>query len=479
MADVMSEVIPGMNQTSTGPQTQINPGQLLQLILGAAKQAGNPASPNQQAQQPGAASTIPGTMGPSAGPSGLGPMVAPVRSLPGANVPLVPKQYPEHTRGVPQGEFATRGGHTRTAIGNIFGDMAQAVKGAAKEHEMKEARSLAVDIERLAAAMQNPDDPQNKQIINDILSDKKKQKKISEALGINYMEMEDKRSPETKAAMQIATGNIKKQQAQKQAAQQPVQAASPAQAGGPATSMPGAGQPQASPADRFLSKLPVGVGMSPTYQVYAQLVKDGIIPTADQALKSDTDMKKEIMSNETKERIADKIAQTQNLKSAQALVTAYAKIAGAKEAASLMAKSREKVANIQGQARIKAAEMIHSGANQLAKNANEATQKKINILKERNVTAKNRITELQKEYKAEDEKWWSDGDKLKKILTEYESVKQEQISITNELKALQGTIGAGTSAGSGTNSNTGDGANGTDDFNPEEVYNSIVGDDEE
>lgn len=201
--------------------------------------------------------------------------------------PLPQKIRPDLTQGNGQVEFGTKGGRNRAALQNIFGNATKMVVAAEQNKEQKETRALALDLERIMIASQNPDDPHNKQVIDDILSDSKRRKKISEALNIQFGPVEDKRDPQVKAALSQAMQKVQAaQQAQPQMqggtpspqGGQPDIMGTPQVGGAQAQGLPPAGsvmqQPQQNGyAQQLARQMPQVPGANPQLQIMQQLMK--------------------------------------------------------------------------------------------------------------------------------------------------------------------------------------------------------------
>lgn len=266
---------------------------IAQLIQMLAQRANNPNRPMSEAgpsAMPSAAPVNPGASGGNmdevlkelgmgtASPLPQSPGVVNQTQIP--MIPISPKVRPDIQFGTP-GEFRTSSGNKRNSINNLFGTVNKMVTAAQQNQEQRKIRDLSLDLERLMIAAQNPDDPHNKEVINDILGDAKKRKAIAEALNIKFGPVEDDRSPEGKAALQKAVQAVQtKTQAQPQ-----MQGGTP-QSGQP-TPQPQAAQPQPQTApqvqqqqggfntyaQQFMRQMPNAQVMSPQFAASMQMLQ--------------------------------------------------------------------------------------------------------------------------------------------------------------------------------------------------------------
>lgn len=280
--------------------------------------------------------------------SNVGGMITNQSTIPGANIPPVQKQFP-NTRTMPDTH------NKNVEFGTLMSNVGEIVKTAEQNHEAKKARDLQVDLERVMIAAQNPNDPQNAKILNDIMNDPKKRKAISQALGINFLGQTDTRKPFEKQAVQAAANKIK----QNAAASGSNSGGSPA-AGNP-QSQAAAPQPQtqvqpnpaqSAPQDaslnpnaaKFMSSLPRSPQLSPQYQVLAQAVKDGLIPSADVEATQNGQNQRAVMAATTKLAITQALidAHGDEIKTKQAteLLKTDAQINGKTHAAEILANAQ-------------------------------------------------------------------------------------------------------------------------------------------
>lgn len=214
--------------------------------------------------------------------------------------PLPKRIYPEMQQSSNR-EFTTSGGHKRASMMDLGSNIASMIKAANQNLENKKARDLSVDIERVMIAAQNPNDPQNQQVLKDIMSDPRKVKSLSEALNINLMGEEDKRKPHQRQAVAMATQKLSRQQ-QKEQQQQQFQQGSEGRV------------------QQLLKSLPNAPELSPYANAVAQLTKLGVLPKGTDIIKAATMLN----STEVKAKLGMLMA---NRMITAAQVRAYAQVA--------------------------------------------------------------------------------------------------------------------------------------------------------
>jgi hypothetical protein len=271
------------------------------------------------------------------------------------NIPIPPPVQKERMQVQQGGVGRTKAETRRNTTASIAGNIANFVGTVKRNKDAQHNRILQYDLERLMGAMQHPEDPQNKQIINDILSDPKKVKAIEKSLDIHLLDPKEN-PPETKAFFNAAKKHKEGQAGGGQQAPQQRQpqtipmsqpqrmpgangdryaAASggqmsdllnrtPQQGGGPAGGggfqSPTNGQQPVQPSQQqqgrnplegldpkvsgILRKImpPVAPGINPTWQIYTELVKAGVLMSADK--KADVQIRREEIQG--KLAVADK-----------------------------------------------------------------------------------------------------------------------------------------------------------------------------
>lgn len=203
---------------------------------------------------------------------------------------MLPGQLPpqHHEAGDVSGNMVnsnTIGGPARNARVTMAASIGKLVANVENQQELKKARDIAFDMQRIQTAMQNPT-PENQQLVNEILSDPKKRKEISSALNINFMGGEDKRKPHQKQGLDI-WGQMNQNGGQ--------------QNGQPQGQAQGQSQQQQQPQqpnyfNRLQRMMPSAPQITPEASMYAEMVKLGIVPDSNEQLKAVT----ALVTNETK-----------------------------------------------------------------------------------------------------------------------------------------------------------------------------------
>ena len=299
-------VIPGMGGMAGGNDVtgnSVNPADLMRILTN-----GNPSLPLDQ-------------------------MIQQTTAIPGAEIPMPKRQYPDIKTA--SGEFMTRSGNRRNAFNNLMSNVGNVIQTARQNSEAQQQRTLAVDLERLLIAAQNPQDPHNQQVMNDILSDKKKRKAIEKALDISFLGNEDKRDPISKGALDMA---LKRVQGQAGGAAQGQTGANTGASGNPLSAL-----------QQFMKQMPTTATLTPQAQATEQLTKAKVLPSADEQIKAKADLLKQLSSNDGKEKVAGILAASHDRATFQRYMSTLQTVAGRVTAAQLAAwarvKASENVAN--------------------------------------------------------------------------------------------------------------------------------------
>jgi hypothetical protein len=219
--------------------------------------------------------------------------------------PQVRFQPPQIQKPQAGNEFRTASGNARATKQSAFSAIASMVKAGGDYVTAKKTRTLQMNIERLMEAQQglteaqqklqqNPNDPeakkaveQNTAIVNDITKDPKINKQLQKAFNIDLFG-NGKNKQENQALIGAWQAFDKKKQAGDKTALNPV-------------------------AQRLMQGQPMRQQIDPAVIQQAQLIKMGINPTANELLKSNTELAKMYSTAKTsEERTAaiDKAAET-------------------------------------------------------------------------------------------------------------------------------------------------------------------------
>lgn len=216
------------------------------------------------------------------------------------NVPIMPpaaplKQRPEINAMAPAG--ATKNETRRNSMGNFFQNLGNIVKTSKQNQEIKQGIAFQTNLQRLQVAMQNPNDPQNRQVIAVLMSDQKFTKQLEKALDINFLgEDKNANSPFRKVLLKLFGKGTASGGSQPMGGEslgipggngmpqvRPNMGAQGGQGGQVGT---GGMSPEASRALQMLQSLtPHAPQANPQLQIAAQMVKDGIYPSADKMLE--------------------------------------------------------------------------------------------------------------------------------------------------------------------------------------------------
>lgn len=356
---------------------------------------------------------------------------------------ILPGQLPpqHHEAGDVSGNFVnpnTIGGPARNARVTMAASIGKLVANVENQQELKKARDIAFDMQRIQTAMQNPT-PENQELVNEILSDPKKRKEISQALNINFMGGEDKRKPHQKQGLDI-WGQMNQQQQQ-----QGGQPQGQAQTSG--------GQPQAQQQQQqnpnYFNQLqrimPSAPQITPETMMYSEMVKMGIVPTSNEQLKSLTSL----VSDETK--YSTKMAEIQQKIDAAAAkdATEQQKEAGrnARKTADVLEKLHD--TQIKANAEVAAASVRASAENERTKVLQQSNNQ-LRVIQ----STKDQIDATTKTIKALQD---NVANKVGDVKTQTDLIKQltdTNQKLTDSLKSISGvsTSGGNSDSGSGNKS---------------------------
>lgn len=217
-----------------------------------------------------------------------------------------------------QPHSTTRAGQNRQDFGSIINSVSNIVKAGLNKKNQNTERDVMHDLAIIQAAASNPDDPQNKQILDKMSQDPKVVKRLQKALGYNPL-AGDPPPVEAKAMMKFQAAQQPRQQAIQAATQRNAIQNNPALQGGGGGTTQGQpsrnGQPQPGTAmNNLMSRMPNTQQINPVVAMQAELIKAGIIPKNDLGPQGMLTYVTELMKDDTKrEELKARAAATNNV----------------------------------------------------------------------------------------------------------------------------------------------------------------------
>jgi len=253
--------------------------------------------------------------------------------------PRVPAKLPTDTPPTGQVQATTRAGQRRNDMQSLISSVGNIVKAGINKKNQNVERDVMHDLAIIQAASSNPDDPQNKAILDKMMQDPKVVKRLQKALGYNPLAGEPPPT-EAKAMMKFQASQQPRQQAIQAASQRSAIQNNPALTGGgggdpgfyrnnpsPNTD-PGFTKPNPSPntdpgftrnapqpgmaMNNLLSRMPNTQQINPVVSMQAELIKAGILPKNDLGPKAILDYVTELMKDDTKREELKARAQATN-----------------------------------------------------------------------------------------------------------------------------------------------------------------------
>jgi len=266
--------------------------------------------------------------------------------------PRVAQQMPTNSQPTNQVQATTRAGQRRNDMQSLISSVGNVVKAGVNKKNQNTERDIMHDLAIIQAAASNPDDPQNKQILDKMSQDPKVVKRLQKALGYNPLSGEPPPT-EAKAMMKFQASQQPRQQAIQAASQKNSIQNNPALQGGGGGATQGQpsqnGQSQPGTAmNNLLSRMPNTQQINPVVAMQAELIKAGIMPKNDLGPKALLDFVQEAMKDDTKrEEIKARAKATNN----QALMRLYDTLV---KADAMMKRGRERDASQEKQTHEKA-----------------------------------------------------------------------------------------------------------------------------
>lgn len=363
---------------------------------------------------------------------------------------MLPQQLPpqHHEPGDVSGNFVnpnTMGGPARNARVTMAQSIGKLVANVENQAELKKARDIAFDMQRIQTAMSNPT-PENQALVNEILSDPSRRKAIQKALNISFFGGEDKRKPYEKQAIDI-WGKMNQQgqqgQAQGQAQQQPQQQ-------GP------------NYFQQLQRMMPSAPQLSTEMMLQAEMVKMGLAPTSNEQLKAITSF----LNNETKYNETVAKLQTAIDLGNQKAATEQNKIDAANARKTLDSLTKLKEASIKANAQVAAASVRANAENNRTQVMQQATNQ-LRVIQ----STKDQIDATTKTIKALQD---NVANKIGDVKTETNLIKQ--LTETNQKLAdsLKSISGVSTDGSNGNNSSTNIKSSGESDYQ-QSIHDLIFG----
>lgn len=221
--------------------------------------------------------------------------------------PRVPSKLPTDTPPTGMVNATTRAGQRRNDMQSLISSVGNIVRAGINKKNQNTERDVMHDLAIIQAAASNPDDPQNKAILDKMSQDPKVVKRLEKALGHNPLSGEPPPT-ETKAMMKFQAAQQPRQQAIQAAQGRSAIQNNPALQGG-GTSSNGSGgttsQSQPTPQSggamqNLLSRMPNTQQINPVVAMQAELIKAGILPKNDMTPKALLDFVQEAMKDDTK-----------------------------------------------------------------------------------------------------------------------------------------------------------------------------------
>lgn len=242
--------------------------------------------------------------------------------------PRVPQKLPTDTPPTGMVNATTRAGQRRNDMQSLISSVGNIVRAGINKKNQNVERDVMHDLAIIQAAASNPDDPQNKAILDKMSQDSKVVKRLEKALGHNPLSGEPPPT-EAKAMMKFQASQQPRQQAVQAAQGRSAIQNNPALQGGGQGNGSSGGQPTLTPIpnavpgqntpqpipnaqganvtpqgggamQNLFSRMPNTQQINPVVAMQAELIKAGILPKNDLSPKVLLDYVQEAMKDDTK-----------------------------------------------------------------------------------------------------------------------------------------------------------------------------------
>lgn len=233
--------------------------------------------------------------------------------------PRIPQKLPTDTPPTGMVNATTRAGQRRNDMQSLISSVGNIVRAGINKKNQNTERDVMHDLAIIQAAASNPDDPQNKAILDKMSQDPKVVKRLQKALGYNPLAGEPPPT-EAKAMMKFQAAQQPRQQAVQAAQGRSAVQNNPALQGGGQgngssgatptpipNAIPGQNTPQPIPnaqgggaMQNLLSRMPNTQQINPVVAMQAELIKAGIMPKNDLGPQGMLTYVTELMKDDTK-----------------------------------------------------------------------------------------------------------------------------------------------------------------------------------